>query len=396
MEHSGVGCGELPIEIHSEDTTAVDAILSKLREKIEMAKRSPRFDRTMSELNSVGEPKGAPAQSITSYDLANDLPVIVQRKLATGKRIVAPLVMWLHRLADAEVLFLMEPTIMGQMNFNSRLVSLLGSLEKSIDEAKFRSDKRWSDVLDSLRRLETQYSGDIQRRISDLEKVQAGISAMGDGLFMNYPVHVEGRRFLVNERIVENAFVLRNIPRMAKRVLDVGCSESYLSIQLAGLGFSVYGIDVQDYRLYHPNLHFLRDDIVNTPFPNEYFDAAIAISTIEHVGLGHYGDPVYGHGDIKAVDEIHRVLRRKGKLIMSAPLGPRAMQTWERIYDEESLRNLLRKFRIERIDCFIKRAEQWLSATMEDVKKLKIDTKTLDSPFPLWPCIALLTATKEA
>jgi SAM-dependent methyltransferase len=164
---------------------------------------------------------------------------------------------------------------------------------------------------------------------------------------------------------------------------------------MASLGFSVYGIDVRDYQLYHPNFHFVRDDIANTAFPNEYFDAVTAISTIEHVGLGHYKDPEYPRGDMKAVDEIHRVLRKKGKLIVSVPLGPRAVQTWERIYDERSLRHLFRKFRIESIDCFIKEGEQWLSATMEDVKKLNLDTKSRGRPFPLWPCIGLLMATKE-
>jgi len=73
-----------------------------------------------------------------------------------------------------------------------------------------------------------------------------------------------------------------------------------LSIELACLGFKVYGLDVSNYKLTRPNFTFVKEDIRSTSFPNNFFDIVIAISTIEHIGLGYYGDKLDRHGDKKS------------------------------------------------------------------------------------------------
>ena len=42
---------------------------------------------------------------------------------------------------------------------------------------------------------------------------------------------------------------------------------------------------------------------------------------IEHIGLGRYGDEMDPDGDLKAIDELKRVLSRKGDLLFVVPVG---------------------------------------------------------------------------
>jgi SAM-dependent methyltransferase len=43
--------------------------------------------------------------------------------------------------------------------------------------------------------------------------------------------------------------------------------------------------------------------------------------TVEHIGLGRYGDPIDAGGDKKAMDELARVLAPGGTLLFVTPIG---------------------------------------------------------------------------
>ena len=46
------------------------------------------------------------------------------------------------------------------------------------------------------------------------------------------------------------------------------------------------------------------------------------LSTIEHIGLGRYGDPIDPWGDVKMARNLARLLRPGGTLLISFPCGP--------------------------------------------------------------------------
>jgi len=153
----------------------------------------------------------------------------------------------------------------------------------------------------------------------------------------------------VNERIVEIPFALESLNGLSrdKRVLDLGCTESVLPLYVAGLGYKVTGFDFRHYPYIHPNLEFVRGDILQLPFADESFDVVFAISTIEHMGIGFYDDPVLvREADQRAVAEAHRVLKKEGTMTITVPFGVAAMNDHQRIYDEAALGTLLAKFTV--------------------------------------------------
>jgi len=184
------------------------------------------------------------------------------------------------------------------------------------------------------------------------------------------------RKYFVNERLVEHAFVIKNIDSEGK-ILDVGCVESQLPIELASIGHSVYGIDIRDYPFTHPNFVFGKGDIRKTNFENEFFDYVISLSTIEHIGLDIYGSDFDEHGDSKSVEEIHRILNVGGKFILTIPMGKSSIiKNLERIYDYQSVVKLLNGFEIVKEEFYkIVGMERVEKSNIQELESLEYTTK---------------------
>ena len=56
-------------------------------------------------------------------------------------------------------------------------------------------------------------------------------------------------------------------------------------------------------------------DLVNLPFMDESIASLSCMHTIEHIGLGRYGDKLDPEGDLKAISELKRVLKVDGDLL---------------------------------------------------------------------------------
>jgi SAM-dependent methyltransferase len=179
------------------------------------------------------------------------------------------------------------------------------------------------------------------------------------GLWFNPPVVVElsagaAAAVQVTERIVEVPFAMAALSRLrpGARILDVGSAESTFSLSAASLGYQVTAIDPRPMAYSHPNLEShaaLLEDWDATAAP---FDAAFLISTIEHVGLGAYGERPYGeaeHGagtDAALLERVRALLSPGGMLVLTMPYGARDRTALQRIYDAESVGMLLADWEI--------------------------------------------------
>jgi SAM-dependent methyltransferase len=64
-----------------------------------------------------------------------------------------------------------------------------------------------------------------------------------------------------------------------------------------------------------------RADLTQLDFADDSIESLSCMHTAEHVGLGRYGDPIDPLGDVKAMNELRRVLAPGGLLLFVVPTG---------------------------------------------------------------------------
>jgi 2-polyprenyl-3-methyl-5-hydroxy-6-metoxy-1,4-benzoquinol methylase len=248
-------------------------------------------------------------------------------------------------------------------------------LEGQIGQAADTIEQREQALRDQM---QTEIREHVQQRVGDI--LAGADSYTGPkaktGLWFNEPIMVQydaqqrASWAGTTERIIEKAWIFRHLSGAlaGAKLLDVGCSESLLAIELASNGFQVTGIDIRPYPLLHPNFEFLICDICKSNLPSSQYDIAIALSTIEHVGLGWYSDPRGDTYDFMAIEEIYRLLKPGGQLLMTVPFGQSARTPVHRIYNSESLRHLLRNFTVEKAEYGIKTdGRTWVAPVAEEI-----------------------------
>lgn len=129
-------------------------------------------------------------------------------------------------------------------------------------------------------------------------------------------------------------------PAWAARIIAKTKPEKHVDIS-STLKFSTVvsafvPVDFYDYRpaaLHLSDLSSKRGDLLDLPFEDNSVDSLSCMHTVEHVGLGRYGDPIDPDGDLKAIKELARVLKPGGTLLFVVPVGaPRIMFNAHRIY----------------------------------------------------------------
>jgi SAM-dependent methyltransferase len=170
----------------------------------------------------------------------------------------------------------------------------------------------------------------------------------------------------VSERVVEYPWIFRNLEYPNGRILDVGCSESYLSHELIKRGYDTYGLDANPFPHMNPKLHFVRADARQTPFEDEFFDQILVVSTLEHIGLGFYGDPAYPDGDFLVMQELRRILKKGGKMLLTVPVAAKH-QVFElmRTYEENRLSKLIDSLDLIQEDFFMLKGKRWVKVPIE-------------------------------
>ena len=80
-------------------------------------------------------------------------------------------------------------------------------------------------------------------------------------------------------------------------------------------------------------------DLTNLHFEDNSILSLSCMHTIEHVGLGRYGDNLDYDGDLKAMKELSRVLAPTGDLLFVVPLGskPKIQFNAHRIYSKQQI-----------------------------------------------------------
>jgi len=156
-----------------------------------------------------------------------------------------------------------------------------------------------------------------------------------------YPRHDEAVYELLHEVVPQ---------RGIKRGADIGCATGcFPAMQLsAGVEhctvFEVRQVDAND-----PRVDVRVQDLTYAEDLEPEFDLITCLSTIEHIGLGRYGDRIDPWGDVRMAANLRRLLKPGGLLLLSFPVGNGCvMFNMHRVYSPERSRALFGDLRLVR------------------------------------------------
>ena len=139
----------------------------------------------------------------------------------------------------------------------------------------------------------------------------------------------------------ECAFASFHIRRVKPgKILDIGSYRHFILGLLAH--YSVTTVDVRPRNPAVENEGTVTCDAKNLTLSDDSFDLVLSLCSLEHFGLGRYGDEFDPAADRKAFFEMVRVLRPGGSLIFTTPItraAPSIAFNAHRIYNHPMLQS---------------------------------------------------------
>jgi len=114
---------------------------------------------------------------------------------------------------------------------------------------------------------------------------------------------------------------------------------------------SIQVIDIRLLTTNIPNIKFIQADLMS-PIRDELTECCDSLSclhTLEHFGLGRYGDPIQYDGYITGLNNLACLLKQYGKFYISVPIGPQRIEfNAHRVFSIQYLIELFNeKFRVD-------------------------------------------------
>jgi hypothetical protein len=178
-----------------------------------------------------------------------------------------------------------------------------------------------------------------------------------------------------NERVIEIPWALMHLPQSGY-ILDVGSwSATYLHT-IPQPDRVLHCLDPQDASGMIPHeATFFHESIIGNSLPRHFYDCVLILSTIEHIGLPHYGQQPFADGDKLTLAEAWHLLKADGLLIVTVPVGKSKTASWYRQYAPRDLADLFVNWRTE-ITYWGYSGEKYVEVREEDVEQY--DYRELD------------------
>lgn len=128
--------------------------------------------------------------------------------------------------------------------------------------------------------------------------------------------------------------------------VDISSALYFTSIMSSFLNMEHYDFRRPDLQL--SNLKVGEADLTNLHFESNSISSLSCMHTVEHVGLGRYGDPLDYDGDLKAFSELKRVVAKNGNLLIVVPIGKDAKIIFNahRIYTRDMVLDIFKGFEL--------------------------------------------------
>jgi hypothetical protein len=165
-----------------------------------------------------------------------------------------------------------------------------------------------------------------------------------------------------------------------KKVAVIGSQSPWIEAILVNCG--VREVTTVEYNVPQCNHDVIKtisyDDFSNS---SETYDAIVSYSSIEHSGLGRYGDPLNPNADIETMEKIYSSLNQGGLCFLGVPVG-RDYLVWNahRIYGKLRLKLMyLNKFK----------ELQWVGCNKSYIEMYRLPISTGNPRYDIQPVIIL-------
>lgn len=187
----------------------------------------------------------------------------------------------------------------------------------------------------------------------------------------------------LDERVVEYPWLFSKLNDQKQTVLDAGSILNYEYIVNHKLfknkDLTIMTLYPEGNCFFQNKISYLYCDLREMPFKSNYFDEIYSISTIEHIGMNntiYTNDKNYSqkeHYDyLLAIDEIKRVLKPRGRLLLSVPYGKFIDYGYYQQFNKEMIDRVKSKFSKPPISetYFIYSNNQWNFSNEENCREL--------------------------
>jgi SAM-dependent methyltransferase len=182
-----------------------------------------------------------------------------------------------------------------------------------IDIAKLKYLLRRGFYYEDLKELKYQKGNDEtfyfgkEFPVLDERNAESGVMR---GHYFHQDLHVAQRIFLNNPSLH----------------LDIGSRIDGFVAHVAVFR-SIEVLDIRSQDNLVENVFFKQADLTQLPSGMvNYCDSISSLHAIEHFGLGRYGDPIDYFGYLKAIENIHTILKSGGRFYFSVPIGPQRIE----------------------------------------------------------------------
>lgn len=184
-------------------------------------------------------------------------------------------------------------------------------------------------------------TGDLEQKTWDDEYLNIWIA--------NFTIHninnnIQGwEPYPGTAKLLLQSFLQYNINN--KNIAVIGSIHPWIEAILLNLNNNITTVE------YNPPIVITNKKLTSISYINfentiEKYDVIVSFSSIEHSGLGRYGDPLDPDGDIKTMKCIYEKLMNNGLLIIGIPVGHDAL-VWNvhRVYGKIRLPLLFQNFK---------------------------------------------------
>lgn len=185
--------------------------------------------------------------------------------------------------------------------------------------------------------------------------------------------------YRLDERIVEYPWFFSQLRDDDRRLLDAGSVLNFRFIlnasRLATTAITIVTLDREGFVTAPQKVSYLYEDLRSLSLRADHFDVVVSLSTLEHVGLDNtmlYTEDVTNRENnptsyLAAVDELVRVTKPGGRVLISVPYGKYRDGGWFQVFDAAMIAAIIARCPSCTVTetYFLYRGDQWQFADKE-------------------------------